>query len=216
MLSVYFFELIRYNKTMKLTIVRHAQTLGNAEKRYLGTTESELTERGKAQQAKTLARLSGTTFDAVYASPSGRTMAMAEQMARASHVRVRQDDRLREMHFGIFDGLTAAEAEAQHQEVWQAWLADFDRCRLPEGEGFQDVKARFAAFWKEIKGTYDDSVHLALVTHGGVVRAALAVLCGMPDALTWHIETQPASIVQIKMIGDYGVLCGLIPPETLQ
>ena len=216
MLSVYFFVMIRYNKTMKLTMIRHAQTRGNAEKRYLGTTESELTEVGAAQQAKALAHFEGTPIDAVYASPTGRTMAMAEELAQAKQLPVHQDDRLREMDFGIFDGLTAAEAEKKDSGVWKAWLADFDRYRLPEGESFQDLKTRFAAFWQAINRQYGDSAHVVLVTHGGVCRAALAVLCSLPDAVSWHVETQPASIMQIHMIGDYGVLCGLIPPDQLQ
>ena len=120
------------------------------------------------------------------------------------------------MDFGIFDGLTAAEAEKKDRGVWKAWLADFYRYRLPEGESFQDLKTRFAAFWQAINRQYGDSAHVVLVTHGGVCRAALAVLCSLPDAVSWHVETQPASIMQIHMIGDYGVLCGLIPPDQLQ
>lgn len=201
---------------MKITIIRHAQTRGNVERRYLGRTESDLTETGAAQQSKILKHLSGTAFDAVFASPSGRTMALAERLAQNNHVLLEKDDRLREMHFGIFDGLTAAEAQKKNVEVWQAWLSDFDHYRLPGGESFQDLKARFAAIWQDIKKTYTDDAQIALVTHGGVARAALAVLCSMPDALTWHIETRPASLMQINMIDSYGMLCGLIPSDSLQ
>ncbi|MGN0193763.1 MAG: histidine phosphatase family protein [Pseudoramibacter sp.] len=196
---------------MNIYIIRHAQTQGNAEKRYLGVIESPLTETGRRQQEETLKRLAPVPFDAVYSSPCGRTLAMAQALAAKNGLSVKVDERLREMHFGIFDGLTADEAQAKAPEVWQRWLSDFDHCRLPEGESFQDVKSRFKGFWETIREKQGEP-NIACVAHGGIVRAALAVLCNFPDGLTWHFESAPASVVKIKMIEDYGLLCGLVPP----
>lgn len=197
---------------MNIYIIRHAQTQGNVEKRYLGVTESPLTERGEHQQLETLKRLSPITFDAVYSSPSGRTLALAEALANQNSLSVVADERLREMHFGLFDGLTAEEAHAKSPEVWQRWLSDFDHYRLPGGESFQEVKSRFKGFWEKIKQAYPDAANIACVTHGGIVRAALAVLCAFPDDLTWHFESAPAAVVKIKLIEDFGLICGFVPP----
>ncbi|MCH4072536.1 histidine phosphatase family protein [Pseudoramibacter sp.] len=197
---------------MNIYIIRHAQTQGNVEKRYLGDTESPLTETGERQQRQALKQLEGVPFDAVYSSPADRTLTMAKAIAGHNGLSVKADARLREMHFGIFDGLTAEEAEAKAPEVWQNWLSDFDHYRLPEGESFQDVKSRFKGFWATIKETGKGEANIACVTHGGIIRAAMTVLCALPDAATWHFESAPATVVKIKMIGDFGLLCGFVPP----
>ena len=57
----------------KLYIVRHAETIGNIEKRLTGRKDYELTEKGLASTEKLAKRLSNIKFDVMYSSTSNRT-----------------------------------------------------------------------------------------------------------------------------------------------
>jgi len=108
-----------------------------------------------------------------------------------------------EQHFGDWQGLTYAELEARRDGAYHRfWHAPADHAP-PGGESFRDVIARVERGlqrWTQSYGGRD----IVAVTHGGAIRAALAVVLGLePErALGFSIET--CSITRLDHIQGAG------------
>ncbi len=104
---------------MTIYLVRHGETEWNRAGRVQGHLDSPLTRRGEAQ-AQAVGAALGALLDgddvALVASPLGRTLATARIIRRAlgrDAAAIATDDRLREISWGDWDGLTFEEIEAR-------------------------------------------------------------------------------------------------------
>ena len=101
------------------------------------------------------------------ASPLGRTMATARIVCAELGLpedAIETDDRLKEMAFGAWEGLTPAEIQARHPEAWAARCAERWHYRRPGGESYALLAVRVGAFLREVQG---DTI---AVGHGGAGR----------------------------------------------
>jgi len=64
---------------MKLILVRHPETEANYHKLYIGQTESQYTDKGKAQVEKILNEID-YTVDVIYTSPMSRCKLLSEEI----------------------------------------------------------------------------------------------------------------------------------------
>ncbi len=124
------------------------------------------------------------SLDLIITSPLLRTRKLAEHLAQ--HCEIRVDTRLIEKHFGIWEG--RAWNDIARCEI-DAWAADI-MCYAPQGgESAQQVMQRVQAFihdaWR-----LPPQQHIAVIAHGGTIRAILALLADIPlvDTLNWEIE----------------------------
>lgn len=165
-------------------MVRHGQTDWNAQSRFQGQHDIPLNEIGKAQawrNGEILRERLGddaSLFDYV-SSPLGRTRETMERLRGAMglvRADYRTDDRLKEVCFGDWEGFTASELERLHPEKMAARAAakwDF----IPPGdkaESYEILSWRIGAW---LTGVERPTV---CVAHGGVMRAALKLITGMP------------------------------------
>lgn len=147
-----------------------------------GQQDSPLTAEGQAQ-----ARRMGLALRAlkdqhggvwrIIASPLGRTRATAALIAEVLGLEAEPvlDDRLMEVGFGSWEGLTRAEIALRHPET--AGLKGlFLAC--PDGEPYARVAARMGAFLAE--HDRDDGVHRVVVSHGGSGRVMRGVYGNLP------------------------------------
>src|SRR2546425_8646685 len=115
--------------TMRLLLVRHAESQGNLERRLQGRREFPLTERGLAQAHALAERLFPLPLSAVYSSPVGRAMKTAEVVAAKACLDVVAEPRLQEYDFGeAVSGLTWHEIREKEPAVIEAFRsggADF-------------------------------------------------------------------------------------------
>jgi alpha-ribazole phosphatase len=192
-------------------MMRHGETVGNVERRYLGRSESPLTPAGEATGVAMAEWLATTDaecpIDRIYTSPRRRTRQAADRASARLGCPVTVCDHLQEMDFGIFDGLTAGEAEARAPAIWQRWMADFAHYRLPGGESADDVMVRARAFIRRVQASGDASV--AVITHGGVVRSLLTALLALPPEAGWHFEIPLGGFAVVDCVEGYGILKGL-------
>ena len=108
-----------------LFLARHGETAWNLEQRWQGQTDVDLNQAGRAQAAALAARLAAHRITRIVASDLSRARETAEIIARGLGIDgVLLDAGLRERGYGIFEGLTRAECEAQHPEEWARYLAD--------------------------------------------------------------------------------------------
>ena len=114
---------------MKIYLIRHGLTEYNAQRRYQGRSDLPLSESGRKALLS-----SGKTPDTVYVSPLRRARETASVLFPASEQFVLPD--LTEMDFGIFEGRTADEMEADPVcgPAYRSWVAGMCTGRCPGGE----------------------------------------------------------------------------------
>ncbi len=114
---------------MKIYLIRHGLTEYNAQRRYQGRSDLPLSESGRKALLS-----SGKTPDTVYVSPLRRARETASVLFPASEQFVLPD--LTEMDFGIFEGRTADEMEADPVcgPAYRAWVDGMCTGRCPGGE----------------------------------------------------------------------------------
>ncbi|MCX7321518.1 MAG: histidine phosphatase family protein [Hyphomicrobiales bacterium] len=170
--------------------IRHGQTEWNALGRFQGAKDIPLNDLGREQASHAgtvlrdlLARDNRNTTDLAFvASPLGRarhTMELVRAQLAVPHDDYALDDRLREIVYGDWEGLTLAEQEAAHPDLFAARLADKWTLPAPGGESYVEVQERVRAWASELTGD------VVAVSHGGTCRALMVAL-GMdtPDGVS--------------------------------
>ena len=163
----------------RLALVRHGETIWNAEHRYAGSTDIPLSPRGQEQAEKLANWASSANLAAIWVSPLQRARDTVRPSERAAGIAARVDSRLREIHFGRAEGLTNAEIKQSFPEAFAAFQSDPVSHHLPGGENPQDVALRAVACFKEIE-TMHPRGRVLVVTHNTLVRVALCQLLGVP------------------------------------
>jgi len=152
-------------QSLELWLVRHGESTYNAEGRYAGWSDPDLTEAGVAMAAALEPRLAGHAFDGIWRSDKIRTERTA-QLAGFPDAGV--DKRLREVHFGEMEGKTYFEV-GEEMRLRLRSFADFE---APGGESTAQVRERVHAFLADLA----PGKHLVFC-HGGWIRCVLAE-CG--------------------------------------
>jgi 2,3-bisphosphoglycerate-dependent phosphoglycerate mutase len=165
----------------EIILVRHGETHWNAAGRIQGQVDSPLTERGIAQAKAVGKRLQHEPFTSLYASHLGRVIETARHIAAVTGHAITIDERLQERAYGIFEGLTYAEAESQHGEIYAAYCAqrhtaDFT---LPGAESLRDLVERGQAILQELAQKHLGE-RIVIVSHGALLGAVLRHYLGVP------------------------------------
>lgn len=151
-------------------LVRHAPAAGNIEGTFMGQLDGEPTAEGLARAAA----LAGTiAADVVLSSPLRRAALTAAAIFpdRA----ITHDPRLRERHFGRWQGRVKAQVAAEQPEAFTAAGTLDLTVTPPGGEPFEVLQARVGAVLAELAAR-PDGVTVALVAHNGVLRTARVLL----------------------------------------
>jgi broad specificity phosphatase PhoE len=137
----------------------------------------------------------------VYASDLKRAWETAQIIVAKSGLQVISEPRLRELKFGVLEGLTFDEAQEQYPEMINAWLEDFNR--PPEGgETIELFNARVVSLLNDLKAKYDEQT-VMLVAHGGPLSEILRVILGLSREKRWYLEMENASLSEVSIAEDY-------------
>jgi probable phosphoglycerate mutase len=168
----------------RLIFLRHGETDWNVERRLQGQHDIPLNPNGRRQAARAGERMrtlraafAGLDGFPYIASPLGRARETMEIMRAALGLDPRAyalDDRLKELSFGQWEGLTWPEVQACSPNL--AFGREHDKWSFapPGGESYAMLAERIAPFLDSLAG---DSV---VVAHGGVARVLMAMIGGVP------------------------------------
>jgi probable phosphoglycerate mutase len=161
-----------------LIVLRHGQTAWNAEGRIQGQLDVELTELGIEQAARAARRLAELRPDAIVSSDLRRAADTAAALAALTGQPVRYDPRLRERDFGLWQGLTGAQAAARYPEEYARWQSGepIDGCEV---ESREDLAKRASAGLQEAADLAPAGTVVA-VMHGGSAKHGVVALLGWP------------------------------------
>ena len=164
-------------------LIRHGETVWNREHRMQGQQDSPLTETGVRQARRLGVRLRHEKFDALYSSDLGRAHRTAQSVADATGRGILLDARLRERHFGVFEGLTAAEIERDYPDQYLRFRSRDPAYAVPGGESALQFRERCIACLDELAARHAGG-RVVVVTHGLVLdilyRAAAALALDQP------------------------------------
>lgn len=167
-------------------IVRHGQTVWNAEGRWQGWLDSDLTATGREQATEAAAQLKEYHIDAAYSSDSGRAIETARVIAELHSLQVRPAKELRERFYGEFEGLNTEEIEARFPGTRYEEGRDLRATwRPPGGETLEEVRDRVISFIRELVQKHPGETVL-LATHSGVVRVVDSISTGETLEDIWN------------------------------
>lgn len=150
---------------MALTLLRHTRVDVTPGTCY-GISDVALAAGFIGEADALLPSLPGV--DRVFTSPLSRCRRLAERLAAHLDRPLSEDDRIREMDFGRWEG--RAWKDIPRAEI-DAWAADFLHARPHGGESVAMLRARVLDALRD-HGSFDG--HTLIVTHAGVIKAALA------------------------------------------
>jgi probable phosphoglycerate mutase len=155
-------------KNTRFCIVRHGETDWNVERRIQGHIDIPLNAVGRAQAEATAAGLAAHAFAAAYSSDLARAWQTAEAAARRIGLELKPDAGLRERHYGLFQGLTAAEGAERFPAAHARYRARDPNYAFEHGESLNDVAARVVAAMVALAARHP-GLTVLLVSHGGVL-----------------------------------------------
>ena len=149
-----------------------------------------LNDDGVRQAASLADYCANLRFAAIYTSPLERAWETAAAIAR-DHVPVSVAEDLNEIDFGEWTGLSFDELNQRHD--WRAFNRSRSAGRIPGGESMLDVRLRACRALTQSYGKHQGE-HVALVSHGDVLRTLVAHLLGSPLDRIDQFTIDPASV----------------------
>jgi len=188
----------------RLILVRHGETEWNRQHRYQGQAGLPLNEVGLQQAGLLAARLESEDVDVIYASDLDRAVQTAQVIAGRHGLPVRVDQRLREMSFGDWEGLSYAEIRAGWPDGLNAWVNDSLSAAPPGGETLAEVAARMQSFLDDV--IVRGGRAILVVSHGGPLRVLLCLALGLDVQAHWRFRIDTASVSELQVYTEDAVL----------
>lgn len=192
------------SSTTHVVIIRHGQSLGNAEGRFGGHTGTPLSPQGHRQAQATARALAPENFDTIYSSDLPRAIATASPLAELCGAPLETTESLRERSVGVMEGLTFEEAAEQHPEQYQALLRrDFEHVLLG-GESYRQTLDRASRKLDEAIEQHKGG-RIALFAHTGTICILILHLMGAldaPDLKPVWIATANCGIARFELRDD--------------
>ena len=189
----------------RLYLIRHGETEENQRGILAGSTDVPLNGNGRSQ-SMALAKLARTLpVDVIFASPLQRAVETAI-LAFGKEARIITDSSLREFHFGEWEGLHFSDIAKRYPELWKTWVHDWEHTNIPGAEAFTAFAQRVISFSTGLLHSHQGQ-NLAIVSHGGWIRALLAHLfSGSAGTGYWKFKVENATITEVEFAGDLPIL----------
>lgn len=157
-------------------LVRHAETEENSEgDRFIGSTNAILSEHGRIQAEQVADFISKKgKIDLIYTSPLLRCLETAQVIQQKVQSHLLKNDDLREMDYGVWEGLQREEVKVQFPELYRKYEEDPFHNYPKRGENPFDVQERVRRFWeREILSLPSSVNQVVIVTHKTTGRILL-------------------------------------------
>lgn len=193
-----------------LYLIRHGETLWNAERRMQGWTDSPLSERG-IQQARALAeRLRKVEFAAIYSSPTGRAFQTAEIVRDRRALDIVPRPELREINLGDWEGRKWEELAKEEPERAERFWQSPHLYEPRSGETYEQVRQRAVPAIHEIAAAHGAEEKVLVVTHTVVLKLIVAHFEGQPLAGIWETTyLKPTSLTLVRVENGEGTVEGV-------
>ena len=180
--------------TIKLLLIRHGESEGNAQRKFSGFQDVDLTEKGIWQAKRLARRLEGVQVDAVYCSDLKRARHTAEIIFPDRGKDIVSDPKFREINFGAWEGYTFEEIKLKfgYGDEFNHLMENIKaEAAIPQGESLVDLNDRVIAELNNVLKKHektDKDKTIVLVCHGGAIRVILSNALNIGLKNMWNIE----------------------------
>jgi len=204
-----------------LYLIRHGETEGSETKRYKGTLDVPLSEKGTKQvecvsqyilklvstrqKEEDTLPVSGPGLRAVYCSDLSRALKSAEIIARLHSLNPIVAPSLRERNFGLWEGMSFDEIKVKYPGEFDDWAGNPLTFSPVNGETTLEVRDRVVEAFKKIVHAHPGE-RVAIVAHGGVNRVILCHILGIPMENIFRVEQDFAALNIIEFWDRYPVV----------
>lgn len=189
---------------MKLYLVRHGETELNVKKVYYGSTDCELTEKGKEQAVSLKTAFASVPLDLVLESPLKRAKTTVDLILGEKEVPRLEDGRLKELDFGGWEGKSYT--ELQGDPLYEQWCREWKTTCPPRGECFLDLAQRVRSFYGDLLKREEERV--LIVAHHAVLQQLMACLLEAEPESCWHYAFEQGTYTVFEIRDGFAVLKG--------
>ncbi len=191
---------------MRIYLIRHGKTAGNALRKYIGVTDECVSDIGLAE----LEKLQKLEVDMLFCSPRKRCVQTAEILISCGE-KAEICEGLAECDFGDFENKTAVELAENSQ--YNAWVESGCTLPIPNGESMETFKNRSVkAFFDCVeKAENGNAEKIAIVSHGGTAMAVMSHLF-FGEFYSYTPENGGGYVLEIADDGSFenlGKICDL-------
>ncbi len=176
-----------------IDLLRHGETEGGP--RFRGSTDDPLTDIGWDQMRS--ATNGEPHWDRVISSPLKRCAGFAREFAQQHSLPLTLEQRLSEIHFGAWEGRSAAELMEEDPDALVHFWADPEQHTPPDGEPLTQFQARVLTAWNSIIHAHTGE-RVLVVTHGGVIRVLLCQVQQRPVGRLLEIEVKHGALYSLR------------------
>ena len=158
-----------------LYIIRHGESQGNLEDRFIGFSDWGLTDRGYEQARRLGEYMKGVDINAVYSSDLTRAVDTAKPFADAKGLKIIKRKDLREITGGEWEEVLFADIARDYPKEFGAWKTDFLNAVTIGGETTRELADRI---YREIEkiARKNNGKKVAVVFHATAIKAFLELL----------------------------------------
>lgn len=183
--------------SLRLDLLRHGETEFGGGLR--GSLDDALTANGWTQMRAAV--VDGGPWDRIVSSPLQRCARFAAELGEQLNLSVHLDKDLQELHFGAWEGQSAAALMETDAEALGLFWADPYGFTPPEGEPVSAFSARVLAAVARLQAAYAGE-RILLVSHGGVMRLLLAQARGLPREQLLNVEVGHGALFALTVEAD--------------
>lgn len=183
--------------------MRHGAT--GVTRRFLGSTDVDLCETGKAQISQLSACVRARDFDLVMSSPMKRCVQSCKALQLGN--RIEYDERLQEIDFGLWENQPFDEIFANESDLVKQWGRGDVEFRFPQGEKIGDFHLRMEKVAASLNSLTDKKI--LLISHGGVIRHLICRLLNLSWQNYLLFAIDYAKFSTLHLYSEGGVLCSL-------
>ncbi len=177
----------------RIYLVRHGETEWNTTMRYQGHTDIPLSDKGRLQAELLGKRLAAEKFGSFFASDLKRAHETAEIISHFHGLEIKTLPALRELNFGLWEGLSAKEINESFPIEIKQWWDKPLLTRIPGGETLNEMTNRTVAAVKQIV-ELNSGDNIVIVSHGGVIRSIVGTVLGMDLNKYWRLRLDNACL----------------------
>ncbi len=189
-----------------LILIRHGQSIWNAENRFTGWTNVELSEKGEREALDAGISLSKISIDSVHTSDLIRAQKTAEIIMENNDVSSKFstyfDFRLNERNYGELQGLNKKETAEKHgAEQVHIWRRSYD-IAPPGGESLKMTAERTIPYFiEEILPELENGRNILVAAHGNSLRSIVMHIENISSEEIVNVEI-PTGIPRIYAYND--------------
>ncbi|ADO82301.1 alpha-ribazole phosphatase [Ilyobacter polytropus] len=189
----------------KVILVRHGESEMNRDGLFFGWLDPKLTEKGIKQAHNAKSVIQSFEYDEIYSSDLSRARETAD-IVNYQGLPVKLSQELREINFGIFEGLTYKEIKEKYPDEVKLWREKWQEYDYENGENVTQLQRRAVEFLKSLDKEKKDIV---VVTHWGVINCILSyyITGGLEGYWKFALDTGGVSILEFRE--GFPVLHGL-------